>query len=77
VRSDADYERMRAAIGVLLWPSEYTDEEITGANEVVDSVRKSDGVLRIVDSDTSSPSEDYPMGRIERITFELEVCFDG
>jgi hypothetical protein len=77
VLGEHDFEHMRAAIGVLLWPGEYTDNEVAGAKDVIDSVRTGTGVFRIVDSETTPSSDEYPLGRIERIEFELDVCRPG
>lgn len=75
VRTEEGFQRMHEAIGVLLWSAGHDSSDIEVAEKVATSVEKGSGVFRIVGSETSSPNREAPMGRIERLEFEVDFCF--
>lgn len=77
VLNEMDFQRMFEAIGVLLWPADEDSSAIATAREVLDTVEKGAGLFRILSSETSPPVEEAPLGRIERVVFEADLCLQS
>lgn len=74
VLNDADFDTMHAAVGTLLWPADHDPLEIERAGRTIESVHKGSGTFAILDAVSSPADENHPLGRIERVTFKVEVC---
>ncbi len=75
VMNEADFDSMYAAIGTLLWPADHDPLEIEHAGRIIESIPKGFGTLVILDGTTSPPDMEHPLGRIESVSFKVEVCF--
>lgn len=76
VANDSAHQAMWEAIGVLLWPANHREEELEAARVAMESSAKRPGTFRILSSELLPPSEDLPMGRIETLEFEVDLCVD-
>jgi hypothetical protein len=74
VVDEASFQKMNEAIGVLLWPADKTSDEIDEATATLGKTNTARGEFRILSAETSDPTSDMPMGRIEKLSFEVELC---
>lgn len=74
--TEEDYSLARRAIEVVLWPGNYSAEELETASRTLAEMPRGRGTLRILDSRLAPPTEREPLGSIERLEFEVTLC-DG
>ena len=74
VVDEASFHKMNEAIGVLLWPADKTSDEIDEATATLEKTNTARGEFDILSAETSDPTSDIPMGRIEKLSFEVELC---
>jgi hypothetical protein len=71
--SEEDYARAHQAIGIVLWSGNHSADELEAASQALDEIAKGRGTLRILGSRLAPPTEERPLGSIERLEFEATV----
>lgn len=74
VATREDYSAAAAALDVLLWSGNHTPEQIEAAQAAISGLRTFPGAFYIEDGATIPPDSANPFGRIEWISFRVELC---
>ena len=74
VATQADYEVANEALGVLLWPGEYSEVEIADAKAAISEVPTRPGTVWIEDGAITQPSPENPGGELAWIRFRAQLC---
>lgn len=72
--NEEDFALARRAVEVVLWPGNYSDAEYDAAVRGLGELAKGRGTLRILDAELSPATNERPLGAIERLQFEVELC---
>lgn len=70
----ADHDVLATAVVALLWPYDYAEETLEQARRAIDSVPVGSGRLRVLDARLREPDDQFPLGLIEQLHFEAELC---
>jgi hypothetical protein len=74
VASAEEYEAAQRALDVLLWPGTHASAEVAEAERALESVPTFAGTFHIEDGETSHASAEDALGRIEWMSFRVELC---
>jgi hypothetical protein len=72
--SEEDHTRAHRAIGIVLWPGNHSADEVERTSRALAQMAHGRGTLRILDSRLAPPTEERPLGSIERLEFETTLC---
>lgn len=74
VGSREDYQVATDALNILLWPSSHAPEQVEAARATLAGLRTYPGSFWIEDGGTLPPDSANPLGRIEWMSFRVDLC---